>query len=599
MKIKTILITTFGILLGGFPESAVTKDENTPSLQSRVTRSLTDRKWTQEAADAYWSVNERRLKATESVAPDFLEKEIKSLCEVRPDGKVLSLLTNHPETSGLVLLAGDRKALAAAIMDAPEADQGMLVASYVFCTNASEVDVWTVAVKRHFDIISLLQRKCAALPYQGIFAYLDTLQLREASEIYGKWLDEVMAPTVIGSSDITLSSRLNFVGHSGMELRKQLVGDPDFRRDFLEKIWPRFRDSMNHLSQVNPKKADVFYLCGSEPLIWKFFKRDDSMKLFENAGMDAITMLLGAGALHPDVQAVVAALWAGGVLDLPQSIHAYDGDESFRKLVNLLGHKDNWALLNAVVIRLVDKGNQWPQEAKYLAGFDLPTLKNELKPQDPAGMPGAGLVNLIRKALDGRRIDGQDWLAVGFDAMDLTTIVVIACTDGAAVGLAAESKGLQQTLKTAVMESAEKLTKIAGRKIPKAQWTQVLAEKAMEQLPKACTDAIKKFGMVDITKPVMVGFKISKRSGFDRESFKKLTGLEARVFMRKDGLVFINFTNVLKGGRPAAYFLTRTLENNAAQSEPAVQAVRGAANAFRQWQEDVSAWWSGHATGQF
>ena len=604
MKSKTITVTAFGILLGGLGYGGDAKGqepavEGNPGLESTVTNKLKEAPgWTQEAANAYWEVNKRRLTVTDTLAPDLVEKETKLLWEIHHAPKVMSLLENHPEASGLLLLALKKEPLAEAIMDAPVGDQTMLVASYLFCTTHTEVDEWTAAVKRHPKIISLLQKKCAALPYQGIFAYLDTMKSPEAREIYGKWLDEVMAPDVISASDETLSSRLNFVGYSGMDLRKKL-DDPDFRRDFLGKIWPRFRDSMVQLSQMNAEKSDVYYLCGSEPQIWKFFEREDSQKLFVNAGMDAVTMLMGNDALHLDVQAVVAALWAGGVLDLPRLIHHYDGDESFRKLVKLLGDKVNWGLLNAVILRLKEKGNQWPQEAKYLSGLALPALNAELHTQEPGVIPGAGFVNLVRKAQDGRRIDGGDWIAAGFDAMDIVTIGVILVADGAPAPLLAEEKALQQRLKTKVEVSVQKLAKEAGREAPKAEWPQVLAKKAMEQLPKACTSAIERFGMVDITKPVMAGFNISKRLGFDRESFKKLTGLEARVFMRGDGLVFINFTNVLEGSRPAAYFLTRTLENKAVQAVPVKKVIKGAKEVLPQWKEDVSAWWSGHATGQF
>ena len=358
MKIKTILIAASGILLGAHPEPAVSNDEARPNLQWRLTRSLTsDGQWTQKAADAYWSVNERRLQMTEDLVPEFIEKEVKSLREVRPEGKVLSLLENHPETSGLVLLATDRKALGEAIMDAPVADQGMLVASYLFCTSVADVDAWTVAVKRHPAIISLLQRKCAALPFQGLFSYLTTMSLPDARTVYGKWLDEIMAPAVIGMSDEKLSSRLTFAGSSSAALRCRLNTDPDFRRVFLTEIWPRFRDCIIHMSQTQGKGTDVFYLCGSEPLLWDFFRREDSKVLFENAGMDAVVMLAGDRALEPELKEVVAALLAAGVLDLPRMIQQYHDNAHFRSLVTTLGDKANWGLLNAVTLRLVEKGD--------------------------------------------------------------------------------------------------------------------------------------------------------------------------------------------------------------------------------------------------
>ena len=227
-KMKGIIIAASGILFGGFADIATAEGENAANLRSRVAASLrSDGRWSSKAVDAYWSVNERRLTATDSVAPDLLKKELQLLGETHPKGKVMSLLENYPESSGLLLLAINKEALAAAIMDAPETDQGMLVASYWFCTNGTEVDEWTDAVVRHPAIISLLQRKCAALPFHGLFSYLKTLMVPEARKIYGKWLDEVMAPAIIGQSDETLSSRLTFVGGASVELRRRLDGHPD------------------------------------------------------------------------------------------------------------------------------------------------------------------------------------------------------------------------------------------------------------------------------------------------------------------------------------------------------------------------------------
>ena len=100
---------------------------------------------------------------------------------------------------------------------------------------------------------------------------------------------------------------------------------------------------------------------------------------------------------------------------------------------------------------------------------------------------------------------------------------------------------------------------------------------------------------MDITHPVKAGFVLSRRLGLGRDPFKKITGLEARVFMRQDGRVFINFTNLLLHPAPAASFLTYTLENSISQSDQ----VGDGMHALQLWKEEVSAWWSGHATGQF
>ncbi|MEI7776307.1 MAG: hypothetical protein WCK17_16205, partial [Verrucomicrobiota bacterium] len=448
-----------------------------------------------------------------------------------------------------------------------------------------------------------LQRQCAALPFQGLFTYLSSMRHLKARELYGKWLDEVLAPSIITKSDDALFSRLEFVGRTGKPLRKKLEEESKFRKDFADIIWPRFRDCIVDISHEQAGNADIFFLCGGEPLIWDFFCRPDSVKLFHNAGMDSVTMLCGDRALHPDVQETVAALWVKGILDLPEQIQNYQGDANFRALVRRYG-TDQWPLLNGVCLRLNQKAADWPQEARYLATLSETALPKEIHPVEPGCIPGASLFSMVGKFLDGRRVDPTDWLGSGFDVLDLVTLgMAIEFTGPIKGGAEVARKLAQQTLKTGAKEGLEKLTGKTMKQLAlgkaEGEWTQVLAKEALEKLPKDIRQAIIKGGIVDVTDSVKAGFKISQQLGLGREPFKKLTGMEARVFMRQDGRVFITFTHLLAKSTPAAYFLTRTFENGIIQTPPVKGVAVGAALALQQWKEDVAAWWSGHATGQF
>jgi len=166
----------------------------------------------------------------------------------------------------------------------------------------------------------------------------------------------------------------------------------------------------------------------------------------------------------------------------------------------------------------------------------------------------------------------------------------------------AKKLAIQQTLRTSARESVEKLTKRTLTILTKpesTEWTQALAQEAFKRLPDNVRKTMVKIGIVDITEPVKAGFQLSRNMGLGRDPFKKLTKLEPRVFMRLDGRVFINFTNVITNPSPAASFLTRTTENGVIQSPPVEKGIIKAAGYVRGWKEDVSAWWIGHVTGQF
>ncbi|MBE7494690.1 MAG: hypothetical protein HS117_07080 [Verrucomicrobiaceae bacterium] len=577
--------------------SATGQSKDSSQLDEEVVSELRDTgHWSIKAAELYWVVNGKRIEATHSVAPEILEKELRLLCALQPEGKVVRILENHPESSGLLLLATEPADVATIIMDAAASDQETLLASYWHCTNGTAVRQWTDVARRHRGLIAFFQQKCGAVPYQSIFAYQENMRVAEAREIYAQWLEDVLAPAVLSQSDETLGSRLHFVTTSGGSLRRLLEGDPAFRKVFAAEVWPRFREAMVHLCQNNPAQEDVFYLCGGEPLVWEFFQREDATRLFKQVGMEAVILLCGPDALHMDVRSAVAAMWAQGILDLPQAIQRYQKDPHFRELVSMLSASSDWPLLNGVCKKLNDSEASWTSDAAYLSRLSKRALEKEVHAVEPSSIPGAALFSLAGRFLDGRRVGFQEVFGAGMDVFDLASV---AATGG---GLLVAKKALQQTLKSGVKEGMEKLTgrtiKELGKDAPKAEWSQALAKKAMAQLPGSIQKTMVKGGLVDITSPIKAGFDLSRRLGLGLEPFKKVSGLDARVFMRRDGRVFINFAGALTQPSPAASFLTRTIENAGLSSEPAKDAAGEAGRALLEWKENISAWWSGLATGQ-
>ncbi len=613
MKIEShsfswILTALFALML-----SAVGQTKDSSQLDEEVISKLRGKgRWSVKAAELYWVVNRKRIEATHSVAPELLEKELRLLCALQPEGKVVRMLEDHPESSGLLLLAAEPADVATTIVDAAASDQETLLASYWHCTNGAAVRQWTDALRRHRGLIAFFQQKCGAIPYQSIFAYQENMRVAEAREIYAQWLEDVLAPAVLSQSDETLSSRLNFVTTSGVSLRRRLEGDPAFLKTFAAEIWPRFREAMVHLCQNNPAQEDVFYLCGGEPLVWEFFQREDATRLFKQVGMEAVNLLCGPDALHMDVRSAVAAMWAQGILDLPQAIQRYQKDAHFRKLVSMLCASNEWHLLNGVCKRLNDSEASWTSEAAYLSTLSKGALANEVdavavESSSSSNITGAALLSLAGRFLDGRRVGFQEVFAAGMDVVDLASVIAAIPSGGGSVAAVqmlktGAKKGLQQKLKSGAQVSLEKLTGRTMKQIvkdaPNTEWSQALAKKAMALLPGSIQKTIVKGGLVDITSPIKTGFDISRRLGLGLEPFKKLSGLDARVFMRRDGRVFINFAGALTQPSPAASFLTRTIENAGLSSEPAKDAAGEAGRALLEWKENISAWWSGLATGQ-
>ena len=566
--------------------------------------------WSPLAAERYWDVNRKRLELTHEMAQELVDKEIGIMCGLKPRGKVLALLESNPESSGLLAMAIDRESLAGSIIDAPRNDRDMLVASCYHCTDPVKTDAWGVAIRQHASLIAFFQRKCPAIPYQGLFDYLDGPHPSEAKAIYGEWLNALLSPAVISASDQTMSSRLVFAYEASAELRRWL-DKPDFRSVFPTQIWPRFRDSIADLSRSHADGKDLYYLCAGEPSVWEFFQRADSRELFTKVGMEAVVLLCGENKLNQDVYDVAARMWHKGIIDLPRSIARYQDDVDFRELVKRLKEPDDWCWLNAICEKLDQKGDQWPQEASFFAKLTTTALRKDLVPEEPSPIPGAGIVSLVGRAISGRRVPADIWLAAGFDLVDGVELALMAASGGAsklvtgpakAGARSLAMKGLTHTLKTAAKESVGKIVgKTAKELAAQGATSTILIGMAIGAMPDLLADAVK-LGVVDITDLTKSAFNMTRGFGIERETFAKI-GLEPRLFMRGDGRVYVNLVEMAVGlaktPSPASKFLEITALNAAMLSEPAQDAGTESARSVEQWRSDISGWWSGNATNQF
>ena len=123
----------------------------------------------------------------------------------------------------------------------------------------------------------------------------------------------------------------------------------------------------------------------------------------------------------------------------------------------------------------------------------------------------------------------------------------------------------------------------------------------LSQVQQAVRTTIGKATAFEITKPVQFMFQYS---GVGRESWKRFTGMEARLFMRGDAKIYVRITNLagaVVGSRGAAFF-ERTAQDlalgSAFESQPGqdvlregVDRVEEAKEQLRAWQQNVSAWW--------
>jgi len=247
--------------------------------------------------------------------------------------------------------------------------------------------------------------------------------------------------------------------------------------------------------------------------------------------------------------------------------------------------------LPSVFERLDARGDGYPEELRDLSRLGDDALREQLKPIEPGAVswvPGYSTYVLIRKSSQGRRVDGMDWFGAGLDVVSFIPIFTATKVGKGTIQKLAK-EGLERTSKKAARE----LGKRAGDEIAKAaderQLTSVFANKVLGALSKETRDLILSQGQIDITAIVRSGFETGKKLNLNRESFKKLTDLDAQVFMRKDGRVYVSLPELVAGRTRSAEFI-----NEAAITITAAGSVQSVDDAYG---EHVAAWWLAHASG--
>ena len=157
-------------------------------------------------------------------------------------------------------------------------------------------------------------------------------------------------------------------------------------------------------------------------------------------------------------------------------------------------------------------------------------------------------------------------------------------------------QGLKTAVREATQEVGERLAREIGKGAASKSIRSTLIRQGGEALVRRGVPLILRVGDVartlaqkatlDITPLVRQSFKSSR---LGRESYRLLTGLEARVFMRGDRRVLISLPDLLVGKNRVASFLRVTAANagaDAALETEAVQAaIRRVMRLLRRWDE--------------
>ncbi len=610
---------------GGNNEPA--SDPGTPPDQSAARNNdstqyvdrLTAAGWEQRAAESVVELNAEWFAIQKEENPAGLEIQLKFLSNLGKHPDLHGFLVDHPETAGLLASASDPQLVAeslrfAANNRANNSDYHRVTGLYVQHASARDVTDIALLLKDNHDLICMLLGR-GLLGCEALFIF-DRESL-EADE-YETWLREIIE-SKSAASDEDLASFVNLVMRHGPAIRGRMREDEDFRQRFRSVLWPK-------LTNVVASQQGSFEHYLDEERIWDLLARENGEVLLRRCGLLPIDLLYGYPEIdHPAYpeslhERIIQILLRRKELAI-HSLMKFRREPQFHKLLQRDLSPDT---RSAALAQLHRSGTNYPEKLALYERLGDSALAEEVGP------PPSGIITWVpfyytlyevpKKRLQGREPTGMDLFSAAVDPLFL--IVDVATGGGTVAARKVLFAGGKEASKRVGKEMAEKgvgkvfvtTLRDTGLDLARNRVGKEVAEKlgekglvvwrisgAISQMQQMVKSTIGKLTTFEITNAVQF---MSRYSGVGRETWKRLTGMEARLFMRGDAKVFVRIGNV-----PVAFIGTRSaaLLNSTAQdlsigamaeSDPGQDALHGgvklvlsAKEQLRKWQQNVSAWW--------
>ena len=533
--------------------------------------------WTRDAAGSVARLNADWFRELDREAPAEAEHQRDLLRRLGRTPRILDVVARHPEVAGLLVAAVDPDALAESLRD--ERHYPAVASLYVRHVDPEDATALAAALRRHGELIlRLVDRRL-----EGAEVLFLAPEEEPGAREYGRWLEDYSRAALEGDEE-QLEAAVALVLEHGPTLRLRLIEEDAFRRRFREELWPRY-------ARVAPAAGLGPEAFAWEPRVWDLVGIPEGEALLRRWGLLAVDLLFGARGAYP------ADLHPGLTRTLLEADNAEVGalvrfrDEPLlHRILRRPGLTE--ATRMALLDRLAVEGSA---SLPRFDGYSDRILAEELGP------PASGPVTWIplyytvyevpRKILDGRPVPLDEVIQA------LADPILLGLPGGGKVG----EEFFRTTLKARARQFAARQIGVqAAEKLPEralAPWIRATVLSRARQLAARGVE-------VEVTGPVRTLFKAS---GLGRASFRRLTDLEARLFMRRDARVFVRLDGVGFGR-----FFERTAR---AAIEERVEGWMGAGQPGRRsappdrsptspgpepdeaWRKNVSAWWLLNAGG--
>lgn len=588
--------------------SSTTGDERT-RLVSGWYRKLEKGGWRAEAARAVVDLNADWWLLLSASHRDHANVQVIRLAKLRPSGAICKYLIDHPECAGLFVASRDHASLLQVLGGK---DQSLISGLYVRNASSRDVNQLTEGLGNNREVVVRLLKR-GLIGAEVVFVFD---RKREAARVYERWLRNEFERRLAGS-DEELASFYNLVLGQGDKIRDQLE-EEGFRRDFP--------DSWRKLCRVVKGQGLALESFVDAPGIWTVLRRRDGEALLTQWGPVPAELLTGKNGYPTDLHPLIVDVLDNGDANAVEALLRFRTEPGF---LTLLRRSIEGRTRIAALQKLLKANSDAPHELKVMGNKSDQGLK------DYVGVPEEGLkswvplystYSTLTRAWDEEDVSTLEWV------MALAEPASFALPGGKAASVALQRGGKkivgkqvakmlqQQAIQLAQKQLASKATqqalKTGSRQTLNWGTTQLLSN--MQAGYRMLSRSAERLTTVDITNPVRYAYG---RSHVGRETFKCLTTLDARLFMRKDARVHLHLMHVvdvneLDDGKLKALFAW-FLGKTASGSEgtlvtgprgrvpvpPRLKPVTGAESVclgddVQAWRKNVSSWWLLLACGQ-
>ncbi len=250
-------------------------------------------------------------------------------------------------------------------------------------------------------------RRLRELDWIGAEQLLRDLPDNDAGRVYGEWLGQILR---MSDSQQCLEMLAVAMLQGRSIILPLLEADPEYRDEFLPRIWPTFRDLT--YQQKEREKRFRFY---AQPLCWRYLQLERSQRVLELWGPGICEVFVGPDALRQEAHPAAVDL----LLDCRQPVMKCLTNETLRRnpdFSHLLSRKlntDEFAALCALL--LFDSSDGFAvRTASRLAALDDDLIRHELNAAPPGFLEKTPVVYLKMgwKVLSGDRVYPDEWAQV-------------------------------------------------------------------------------------------------------------------------------------------------------------------------------------------